>query len=293
MFADPDYKGKHEHGVAFDINSFVKGTDMEDKLKALSDADIRQIRALYDGCTRQFDTCFARIREALRKNGMEENTIVVVTADHGDDLYEPGVTITHGLGFNGGDHSFHIPLAIHAPGIDSASIPEQVRSIDIAPTLLDLLDIESPAQWEGKSLAGWMRSNETRYDRPYYGETSFPFILFKVSGMERPKLPGMEDLIRIEPEYNYNFVMKPEFEHPVAESKQRCLRTRNWKVVCTPASDGSRHFGLFRIADDPDSRNDLAEDMPQILAPLRAALERWIDRHEETPIAEIFPQGEP
>jgi arylsulfatase A-like enzyme len=293
MFTDPAYQGKNRTGVDFDIDEFVSGTALEDKMGALPDADIRQIRALYDGCTRQFDTCFGRIREALRRHGMEDNTIVVITADHGDDLYEPGVTLTHGLGFNGADHSFHVPLAIRVPGLYPASIPEQVRSIDLSPTLLDLVDTERPASWEGRSMAGWMRGHEKPLDLPYYGETSFPFIQFKVPGVERPHLPPMDELTTIEPGFNHQFVMKREYDEPVRIAKQRCLRTRNWKVVCTPCSQGNRHFGLFHIAEDPDCRNDLSEERPEILAPMEKALTRWIDDHAETPVAGIFPQGEP
>ncbi len=293
MFTDPAYTGKNRTGVDFDIDEFVSGTALEDKMGALPDSDIRQIRALYDGCTRQFDTCFGRIREALKSHGMEDNTIVVVTADHGDDLYEPGVTLTHGLGFNGGDHCFHIPLAIRAPGVYPASIAEQVRSIDLSPTLLDLAGVERPQTWEGHSLAEWMRGKEKPRDLPYFGETSFPFIQFKVRGVERPHLPPMDELTTIEPVFNHQFVMKPEYDEPVRVAKQRCLRTGKWKVVCTPCIEGNRHFGLFNIAEDPDCRRDLSEERPEVLGPMQRALERWIDGHAETPVVEIFPGGEP
>jgi arylsulfatase A-like enzyme len=293
MFTDPAYEGKHLTGVAFDINEFVKGTQMENKLSALPEPDVRQIRGLYDGCTRQFDTCFGRIREALRRNGLEENTIIVVTADHGDDLYEPGVTLTHGMGFNGADHCSHIPMAISAPGIYQAGIAEQVRSIDLAPTLLDLAGVPAPSQWEGSSMAGWMRGSAKPADRPFFGETSLPWIQFKVPGVERPKLPGVEDMVVVDSNYNYQFVVQPKYDQPVIDAKQRCLRTRDWKVVCTPCSEGNRHFGLFHTAQDPDCRVDLAEKRPEVLAPLQKALLRWVDEHAETPIAEIFPAGEP
>ena len=85
MFADPDYQGHNHNGVDFDIDSFIGGTDLESKWKALPHKEITQIRALYDGCTRQFDDCVARILAALERNGLADNTIVIVTSDHGDD----------------------------------------------------------------------------------------------------------------------------------------------------------------------------------------------------------------
>lgn len=292
MFTDPAYKGAHQTGVDFDIDAFIGGTGLEDKWKALPEEEIRQIRALYDGCTRQFDECFGRILAALERHGLLGNTIVVMTADHGDDLYEPGVTLGHGLGFNGADHSFHIPLAIRAPGLAPAEISAQVRSIDIAPTLLDLAGVEIPAIWEGRSLAPWMKG-EPAADLPFYGETGFPFIQFKVPGVERPALPPMDELTFIDPDYNHQFVLKPEWLEPLISAKQSCLRTRDWKIVCTPARDGGRHFGLFHTVTDPDCRRDLAAERPEVLAPMRAALGRWIDGGGETAVPAIFPDGEP
>lgn len=293
MFTDPAYRGPNRDQVEFDINGFVSGTDMEDKLKALSEDEVRQIRGLYDGCTREFDDCFGRILAALEKEGLADNTIVVMTADHGDDLYEPGVTLTHGLGFNGGDHCSHVPLAIAGPGITGKSLPQQVRTLDLAPTLLGLLGHEKPAAWEGEDLTGWIGGHEAPRDLPFYGETSFPYILFRVPGVERPAIPPMDEMTAIDRDYHYHFVLDPAWDQPVIASKQRCLRTRDWKLVCTPARDGSRHYGLFHLPVDPDCRSDLASGRPEVLAPLRAALDRWIDGQTATPIAEIFPAGEP
>lgn len=292
-FTDPGYSGENKSQVKFDINKFVSGTDMEDKLKALSADDIRQIRGLYDGCTRHFDDCFARIHAALEKNGLTKNTIIVVTADHGDDLYEPGVALTHGLGFNGGDHCSHLPLAIAGPGINGKSVPEQIRTIDLAPTLLDLAGIGKPAGWEGHSLAGWMKGNEAAADLPFYGETSFPYILFRVPGVERPHIPPMDEMVTIDRAYDYHFVLPEKWDDAVVSSKQRCLRTRHWKVVATPTKDGGRHYGLFYLDTDPDCRSDLSSGRPEVLEVMKIALDSWIDDHVETQIQGIFPNGEP
>ncbi|GAA5481692.1 sulfatase family protein [Haloferula sargassicola] len=293
MFADPAYKGPNETGVDFDIDEFIGGTDLEQKWKALPEKEARQIRALYDGCTRQFDTCFGRILRALEKNGLERDTIVVLSADHGDDLYEPNVTLGHGLCFEGADHSFHLPLAIRVPGRKGSRFPEQVRTLDIAPTLASLAGADIPERWEGHNLAPWMEGSEPARDLPYFGETQFPFIQFHVPGIERPPLPPMDELTSIDPSFNHQFVMKAEYRQPVVDAKQRCLRTGKWKVVLTPTRQGGRHYQLFHTASDPDCQQDLASRRPEVLAPMRAAIDRWIDDKRETPVAAIFPGGEP
>ena len=293
LFSDPAYQGRNKHGVDFDIDSFIGGTDLESKWQALPAAEVAQIRALYDGCTRQFDDCVGRVLAALKRNGLEDSTIVIVTADHGDDLYEPGVTLGHGLTFNGGGQANHVPMIMHFPGLAPRVIPETVRMLDIMPTLADWIGVAKPAVWEGQSFAGWLKGGEPPVVRPFYGETGFPFIQFKVPGIERPKLPPMDELTSIDPAYNYQFVLKEQYRERLVAAKQRCLRTASWKLVCTPTAQASRHFGLFFLPADPHGEHDLAATRPEVLAPLQAALERWMDEHHETPVAAIFPDGEP
>jgi len=292
MFTDPDYTGPNKNGVDFDIDEFIGGTDLENKWSALPEKEIRQIRDLYDGTTRMFDDNVGEILEALKQSQLAENTIVIITADHGDNLYEEGVTLGHGLTFNGGLHANHVPFVIHIPGGEAKEIPAQVNLIDIIPTLADMLNIEKPSSWEGKSFAGWLNGNEKPKSRPFYGETGFPFIQFRVAGIERPTLPPMDQMTMIEDSFNYQFVLKEEFEQPLVDAKQRCLVTEKWKLICTPTIEGRRHFGLFQRTDDGFSQSDVAEEFPQVRDTMRAALESWMDERKETSMDEIFPEGE-
>ena len=293
MFIDPNYNGPNKKAFPFDVDSFASKTNLEEILAAASPADIAQVNAVYDGCVRQFDDCVKDILDSLRKNGLDKNTIVIITGDHGDDLYDPGVTLLHGQGFNGGLQASHVPMIVHVPGVAPKAIPETIRLIDVVPTLADMAGVEKPANWEGKSFAGWINGSETPQWRPFYGETGFPFMQPKVPGIKRPPLYPLDEMTTYDPSFNYQFVVKPEYDGPLVAAKQRCLRTRYWKIVCTPAEDGTRHFGIFHLPSDPNGRTDLATSRPEILAPLQSALTRWIDDHHESAIAEIFPAGEP
>ncbi|MFT3990699.1 MAG: sulfatase [Luteolibacter sp.] len=294
LFTDPGYQGENRNGVeSFDIDSFIGSTDLESKWKALPQHEIQQIRSLYDGCTREFDHCVSRILESLKKNGLDDHTIVIITADHGDDQYEPGVTLGHGLTFNGGLQANHVPMIVYVPGAKPAVFPENVRLIDVMPTLADLLGVEKPAVWQGQSFAGWIKGDTQPIARPLYAETGFPFIQFTVPGVTRPKLPAMDELTHIDETFNYQFVVKDEYTQAIIRAKQRCLRTRDWKLVCTPTAGGTRHYSLFHLSTDKDGENDLAATRPEVLQPMIAALETWMDRQIETPISGIFPNGEP
>jgi arylsulfatase A-like enzyme len=293
LFADPNYRGKNKTSVDFDIDEFIGGTDLENKWNKLTPADAQQISALYDGCTRQFDDCVARILASLEKNGLAENTIVIISSDHGDDLYEPGTTLGHGLSFHGGDQSNHIPLVIYVPGKAPQTFPQIVRAIDIAPSLMEMLGQSSPTGWEGKSFAPWIKEPKTAKSRPFYAETGFPFIQFRVEDVKRPPLPPMDELTFIDEDYDYHFVLKPEYEQRLVDAKERVLRTDHWKLILTPRADGGRHFRLFDLRNDPHCEHNIANDKPEVLAAMKKALEKWVDEKTESDIAKIFPAGEP
>ncbi|MGA0846793.1 MAG: hypothetical protein ACO3RV_09645, partial [Luteolibacter sp.] len=97
----------------------------------------------------------------------------------------------------------------------------------------------------------------------------------------------------IDEAFGYHFVLRPEYHERLIQAKQRCLMTRDWKIVCTPTAQGGRHFGLFHMRSDPDGLVDLAAEREDVLIPMRRALERWLDDRVESSIAEIFPNGEP
>lgn len=293
MFTDPAYQGKNKTSVDFDIDEFIGGTDLENKWKMLTPADARQISALYDGCTRQFDDCVKRILDALKKHKLDQNTILIINSDHGDDLYEPGATLGHGLSFHGGDQTNHTPLIVYVPGLAPQTFPQIVRSIDIAPSILDLVKAPRPASWEGQSFTPWFSDPAQAKSRPFFAETGFPFIQFRVEGIERPKLPPMDELNFIDDQYDYHFVLRPEYEKPLVDAKERMLRTENWKIILTPTASGSRHYRLYHIVQDKHCEHNVAADHPEVLAAMQKALDRWVDEHHESSIAEIFPQGEP
>lgn len=293
MFADPRYQGKNKTSVDFDIDEFIGGTDLENKWNKLTPADAQQISALYDGCTRQFDDCVKRILAALKKQGLDQSTIIIINSDHGDDLYEPGATLGHGLSFHGGDQTNHTPLIVYVPGVAPQTFPQIVRSIDIAPSLVDLIKGVAPRSWQGQSFAPWFSDPSSAQSRPFYAETGFPFIQFRVAGVERPKLPPMDELNFIDDSYDYHFVLRPEYEQALIDAKERMLRTEKWKIILTPAAAGKRHYRLFHIAEDQHCERDVAAQYPAVLSAMQGALDRWVDEKIESSIATIFPQGEP
>ena len=103
----------------------------------------------------------------------------------------------------------------------------------------------------------------------------------------------MDELTTIDTAYNYQFVLRREYVDDLVAAKQRSLTTARWRIICTPTAAGGRHFQLFHLPDDPFGERDLAAARPEVLAPMKSALEAWMDHRIETPVPAIFPGGEP
>lgn len=121
------------------------------KLGEVTDAEY--IASLYDAEIRHVDEGIAAILETLEQTGLSEETLVVVTGDHGESMYQHDIFFDHhGLY----DDIIHVPLIMRLP----KSIPAQrrvspmVQHLDIAPTLLEATEANIPATMEGKSLWG-------------------------------------------------------------------------------------------------------------------------------------------
>jgi arylsulfatase A-like enzyme len=106
---------------------------------------------LYDAEIATADARFGRFLEALRGAGSYENTIVVLLADHGEELYDHG-RLSHGMTLY--RELTRVPLLIKFPHDWSAGrrVVQRVSQIDVLPTVLDYLGIDVPDAAEGRSL---------------------------------------------------------------------------------------------------------------------------------------------
>jgi hypothetical protein len=144
MFADPAYRGPI--GDAFED---VEGANAG----RLDEADRRRVVSLYDGQVRFIDDQLGRILDDLESRGLLEKTIVVVSADHGEEFWDHG-RFFHGQSLH--DELLHVPLVVRLPGARAAGtvVERPVRSIDVAPSLLDWMGLPIPPSFEGLPLAG-------------------------------------------------------------------------------------------------------------------------------------------
>ncbi|MEK6775293.1 MAG: sulfatase [bacterium] len=116
----------------------------------LSGEDLDHLIDLYDGGIAYFDEQFGRLIQGLKTAGVFQNSIIVFTADHGDEFMEHG-GVTHGQSVF--DELIHVPLIVSGGVKRSGSrYSGLVEMIDLAPTLMEMLDIPFDYKVTGKSF---------------------------------------------------------------------------------------------------------------------------------------------
>ena len=146
----------------------------------LRDADVRFWRAVYDEKVQRADAKLRHFLTEFDKLGLTDNTLFVVTSDHGTELAEHR-RLDHG--FTLYDETIRVPLIIKPPQAVSLRIDHRVSSIDLMPTVLDLLDVQIPEvirnQMRGNSLTPALRGEVV--SRDLFAETDYRQHTYKRS----------------------------------------------------------------------------------------------------------------
>ncbi|MFT4538216.1 MAG: arylsulfatase A-like enzyme/4-amino-4-deoxy-L-arabinose transferase-like glycosyltransferase [Planctomycetota bacterium] len=138
---DPDYTG------SIHSDDFIRNPSVTDEM---SERDLEHVIALYDGEIGWVDQHIGALIAELKKRELFENTLIVLTSGNGDEFFEHGE--------KGHDHSLYdellkVPLVMRVPGLESAGVkPARVQSIDIMPTIMELVGVSIPSSVHGHSL---------------------------------------------------------------------------------------------------------------------------------------------
>ena len=269
LFSGSKYQGKSK----FSMTGVFTPEEIAKRQSEGSDSfDVQQIIDLYDGAVRQFDDEVGRIVQHLKKRGLADNTIIVVFSDHGTDLFEHS-TWGQGNTVIGNDPSNRIPLLIVDPRRKgNGLIKSIVRSLDVAPTLLELAGLESKSlQADGTSLVPYMDGETTKPLAAYYATGAW---LARVQGIAKDHLrvPPLLELLEI-PDYGTGTIAMSEKGMRLIEAaRDRAIRFESWKLVRIPTISGAR----YSLYDTRHSEvTNIIDNHPKVANFLKNALEQW------------------
>jgi arylsulfatase A-like enzyme len=219
---------------------------------------------LYDGQINRIDAKVGEIVAALDSLGERERTMIVVSADHGEDLFERNRYFGHSCSVY--SQTLQIPLIVWMPArVRATLVDEPVESIDILPTVLDLVGLAAPAGAQGRSRAARVRHGAG-------------------SGGEEA---SAADAFARAPADTFETLIEWTEEKPGARRALYALRTDRWKLVTNPEGhrvDNDFYTGapgpgfviaaeeLYDLSADPGERRNVAHEYPEVAARLRARL---------------------
>lgn len=202
--------------------------------------DIEFPKAQYDAEIAYMDACLAHVFARLRELDLVKDTLLILTADHGEELDEHGCWFDHhGLY----EPNIRIPLLLRLPGRipPGARVPGFARTVDITPTILDYAGLLDPAlRFEGASL------------RP---------LLESPGGVSR----GTCDEVHL----TENTWMK-----------KRALRTHEWKLIVAlePDLHGFPRTELYHLTEDPAEKRNVAKERPEAVRELTRRMREHVKR---------------
>jgi arylsulfatase A-like enzyme len=206
---------------------------------SLTARDLEHVIDLYDGEVAYADEQVGRLLAVLRALDLEKNTLVVLTADHGEDLYEHHRHFFHSPSIYGS--SMRVPLVVALPGVLPApqKTDHLASLVDIAPTILGLLGIPAPAEFAGQDLLPGGRLPERASRERVFGETAG-----RIHSIRSPEWRLVLNPDRYTPE-------APGGPYPIAEVE------------------------LYDLRVDPKEARNLAAERPEIVRALAAELQAF------------------
>jgi len=151
----------------------------------MTEDEVEYMTAMYDGDIASTDRHVGRLLAKLGKLGLADRVAVIVTSDHGEELGEhyPHNTGDHGHSLM--DNLMLVPLIIRDPSASYPSqiVDRQVRTIDILPTVADLMDVPVETKLDGRSLLPLMRGEDDDSRLALLGQTKVGPLRIGLRGM--------------------------------------------------------------------------------------------------------------
>jgi arylsulfatase A-like enzyme len=176
--------------------------------------------SLYDTEIFYLDYHIGKLLNKLDELGLKNNTIIIITADHGEEFYEHG-GFDHGLTLY--EEVIHVPFIIYYPKeFEPQRIEKRVENMNIFSTILDILEIEEPENIDSLSLVPLMK-RESGYDRKYAFSQLFGRLY-------------MEEL---------------------EETNQQSVSVDDWKLIEVSPEKETLPSSLFNLKTDPEEQKNL------------------------------------
>ena len=222
----------------------------------ISEDEFEILHALYQGEIAYLGDRIAELRERLADAGELDETIVVVTGDHGENIGDHGLM----------DHQYclydtllHVPLVIEGGGFDEVDTNQPIQLVDLAPSLLDAAGVDADQFKERCQGCSFHPSAENEPREQIIAEYLAP----------QPSMEALEQRVGSIPSGVRQY-----------DRTLRSIRRDGWKLI--RGSDGTHE--LYNVAEDPGETTDRSDAEPERVESLASHLDAWLAsfEHAET-----------
>ncbi len=240
---DSTYTGPFDGSRSVLDSIYVNRIDLDER-------DLAYINALYDAEIRTTDGYIDRLLKKLDRMGLTDSTLIVFGADHGEELYEHNYYFFHSCSMY--DGVLRIPLIFNWPKVipQGKVIEHQVESIDIVPTILELLKVPLRPEFEGQSAVPLIFGATNGASRPVFAERAGAIFSIRT------------------PEWKY--IYNPDGYH----------------TYCSRSDDdvGAGYLiaaeELYDVRRDRKELNNVVDDHRQVALELRAQILEWLNTNK-------------
>jgi arylsulfatase A-like enzyme len=222
---------------------------------------MRELRAQYFGMIGEVDSQLGRVWDALRTSGAWEDTVIVVTADHGEQLGDHGLVQKAGF-FESSYHVVGIVRDPHLPAGHGTVVERFTENVDIVPTVCEAIGVEVPLQCDGLPLTPFLRGEEP----PWWRDAAAWEFDWRSTNIAHGPHPWPWD-------------QRLEGQHLTVRRSDR--------LAYVQFGDGS--WRCFDVAADPTWRTEVTD--AALVLPEAQGMLLWRSRHAERTLTDMVLDG--
>ncbi len=238
----------------------------------LFDTDENFLYSLYDGTLKMADVQLGKFIKALKKKDVFDNSIIIILSDHGETI--------KGHGTNLRDRAQNRMLLTIKPQGKSVhkDIHDLICTIDLAPTVYELLGEDVSLNFDGKSLLSLINGTGEipSYD-PIIMETGFSIDTPGGAGLALQEMISQGISF-----YEFNkkgiITVQENYHEQLVERKQRAVQSNEWRLVLEPQVRKDvvfKKIQLFNLKEDPMCTHDVSAEYPEIYSQLLEELRKY------------------
>lgn len=220
------------------------------KKTSVSEKEWEVVKSWYDGEIAYLDYHLGNLVDFLHEKDIFDDTFFIITSDHGENFGEHGLAV-HPLCLY--DSLLRVPLIMSHPDLTpkGKTVTNLVSTVDIFPTIMDMLDIKFDENIQGKSM------------HPFEDREIHSFICAEYGGLHTRGFKGLE---------SWKIASKIKDILGEIDRGGKCIRTPTYKYILSLQKEE-----LYNIRDDPFEQEDISRDSLEIVDSLRRRLEKTVD----------------